>query len=215
MDSFLYLRESGLDAEHQSAQQTNQEHQINTYMEDQKPSWPEHDTLDALQEQHDVTSYLLPMESEDWSLMHQNEFLGDQSVFLDQKNLAITSGGNDATVTSAIEDASQANFVTPDMLHRPHSSLEFKEIPAQQQEHNIMNDENGMTTRSKTRKPDPIKDDTAEETQPKSNDAAERKKKPQKSKKLYCICQQPYDGNPMVQCDGCREWYAVVLAGIY
>lgn len=25
-------------------------------------------------------------------------------------------------------------------------------------------------------------------------------------KKLYCICQQPYNGKPMVQCDTCEEW---------
>ncbi|KAJ2963402.1 hypothetical protein NQZ79_g1513 [Umbelopsis isabellina] len=195
MDSFLYLRESGFDAENQPAQQPNQEQQTSTYMEDQKPSWSEHDTLGALQEQHDVTSYLLPLESEDWSLLHQNEFL------------ALAPSGEDATIASATDGASHANFVTPDMLHRPHSNLESKEIPTQQPEHNIINDETRMTTRSKTKKPDPTKDDTAEETQPKPNDTAEQKKKPQKSKKLYCICQQPYDGNPMVQCDSCREWF--------
>ncbi|ORY95327.1 transcription factor S-II, central domain-domain-containing protein [Syncephalastrum racemosum] len=32
-------------------------------------------------------------------------------------------------------------------------------------------------------------------------------KKKARAKKLYCICQKPYDGEPMVQCDTCRDWY--------
>lgn len=32
------------------------------------------------------------------------------------------------------------------------------------------------------------------------------KKKKTRAKKLYCICQQPYSGKPMVQCDYCSEW---------
>lgn len=32
------------------------------------------------------------------------------------------------------------------------------------------------------------------------------KKKKSRAKKLYCICQQPYNGKPMVQCDRCEEW---------
>lgn len=36
-----------------------------------------------------------------------------------------------------------------------------------------------------------------------------KKKKTSRPKKLYCICQQPYNGKPMVQCDNCEEWYVV------
>lgn len=24
--------------------------------------------------------------------------------------------------------------------------------------------------------------------------------------KAYCVCRQPYDGAPMVQCEACLEW---------
>lgn len=36
--------------------------------------------------------------------------------------------------------------------------------------------------------------------------APKKKKKTVRPKKLYCICQQPYSGKPMVQCDTCEEW---------
>jgi hypothetical protein len=35
---------------------------------------------------------------------------------------------------------------------------------------------------------------------------AEPKKRAARQKKLYCTCQQPYNGKPMVQCDQCQEW---------
>ncbi|KAI9273698.1 hypothetical protein BY458DRAFT_507924 [Sporodiniella umbellata] len=34
-----------------------------------------------------------------------------------------------------------------------------------------------------------------------------KKKRASKPKKLYCICQQPYNGKPMVQCDQCEDWF--------
>ncbi|KAG1324208.1 hypothetical protein G6F62_009228 [Rhizopus arrhizus] len=37
-----------------------------------------------------------------------------------------------------------------------------------------------------------------------------KKKKSSRPKKLYCICQQPYNGKPMVQCDHCEEWFHCV-----
>lgn len=33
-----------------------------------------------------------------------------------------------------------------------------------------------------------------------------KKKKTTRAKKVYCICKQPYNGKPMVQCDRCEEW---------
>ncbi|KAI8889295.1 hypothetical protein K501DRAFT_239181 [Backusella circina FSU 941] len=36
---------------------------------------------------------------------------------------------------------------------------------------------------------------------------AETKKRATRQKKLYCTCQQPYNGKPMVQCDQCQEWF--------
>ncbi|KAI7853345.1 hypothetical protein BDC45DRAFT_407050, partial [Circinella umbellata] len=32
-------------------------------------------------------------------------------------------------------------------------------------------------------------------------------KKKGKVKKLYCVCQKPYNGDPMVQCDQCTQWF--------
>ncbi|KAI7889816.1 transcription factor S-II, central domain-containing protein [Mucor mucedo] len=40
-----------------------------------------------------------------------------------------------------------------------------------------------------------------------------KKKKAARQKKLYCICQQPYSGKPMVQCDTCEEWFHCTCVG--
>ncbi|KAI9004899.1 hypothetical protein CLU79DRAFT_599271 [Phycomyces nitens] len=37
--------------------------------------------------------------------------------------------------------------------------------------------------------------------------AATTEPKRKRVKKLYCICQQPYNGDPMVQCGQCEEWF--------
>ncbi|KAG1456129.1 hypothetical protein G6F56_006904 [Rhizopus delemar] len=34
-----------------------------------------------------------------------------------------------------------------------------------------------------------------------------KRKKSSTKKKLYCVCQQPYNGKPMVQCDHCEDWF--------
>ncbi|KAI8646337.1 transcription factor S-II, central domain-containing protein [Parasitella parasitica] len=41
----------------------------------------------------------------------------------------------------------------------------------------------------------------------KSTPPAPKKKRATRAKKLYCTCQQPYNGEPMVQCDACEEWF--------
>ncbi|CEP08071.1 hypothetical protein [Parasitella parasitica] len=44
-------------------------------------------------------------------------------------------------------------------------------------------------------------------TRAKSASFAPKKKRATRAKKLYCTCQQPYNGEPMVQCDSCEEWF--------
>ncbi|KAI7899337.1 uncharacterized protein BX663DRAFT_521358 [Cokeromyces recurvatus] len=39
------------------------------------------------------------------------------------------------------------------------------------------------------------------------------KKKRTRAKKVYCICKQPYNGKPMVQCDRCQEWFHCACVG--
>lgn len=40
-----------------------------------------------------------------------------------------------------------------------------------------------------------------------------KKKRNTRAKKVYCICQQPYNGKPMVQCDRCEEWFHCACVG--
>lgn len=76
--------------------------------------------------------------------------------------------------------SNQDNFITPDSL--------FKQQP-------IVNVEEKRVTRSR-----------AGSTPKAVVTTPAPKKKKKTTKKLYCICQQPYNGKPMVQCDTCEEW---------
>lgn len=74
--------------------------------------------------------------------------------------------------------SNQDNFITPDSL--------FKQPPPVVEEKRV--------TRSRA------------SSNPKVANTSSPKKKKKSTKKLYCICQQPYNGKPMVQCDNCEDW---------
>jgi hypothetical protein len=210
MDSFLYLRDNGYEGDGQKSQGLEPEQTTTTFMEDQRPSWPDQDALDNLHVHHDVTHFLLPMETEDWSMLDQSQLLPDQSMFAEDKPSTISSTDVDAShslapATTAIA-TTNPGYVTPDMIYQQSDNQDLQqkneEVPAQ----STINRNTRMSTRSRTRQMDKAPAEDEVNPQQESNETAEPKRKAQKSKKLYCICQQPYDGSPMVQCDGCQEW---------
>lgn len=74
----------------------------------------------------------------------------------------------------------------------------------------MQEEDNGrMRTRSSSRQRDQTTKDTSKSTETAAAAAAaatETTKRKSRPKKLYCICQKPYTGEPMVQCDVCKEW---------
>lgn len=78
------------------------------------------------------------------------------------------------------------HFITPGSLFKQPTAVQV-ETPMEEEEKRV--------TRSRA---------AASGTEPKR--VVTPKKKKTKAKKLYCICQQPYNGKPMVQCDYCQEW---------
>ncbi|KAI9286788.1 hypothetical protein BC943DRAFT_319952 [Umbelopsis sp. AD052] len=211
MDSFLYLRDNGFEGDGQKAQELDQEQAPATFMEDQRPSWPDHDALDNLHDHHDVTHFLLPMETEDWSILDQSQLLNDQSMFAQDKAPTINSNEVDDShsLAPAATTISTSNpgYVAPDMIYQQSNNQDIQGQNDEASTQNTVNRNTRMSTRSRTRQMDkaPTEDDV--NAQQDSSETAEPKRKTQKSKKLYCICQQPYDGSPMVQCDSCQEWF--------
>lgn len=209
MDSFLYLRDNGYE-DGQKSQELEHQQASTTFMEDQRPSWPDQDALHNLHVHHDVTHFLLPMETEDWSMLDQSQLLPDQSMFSQDKPSTVSSAEVEANHSLAPATTATATinpgYVTPDMIYQQSNNQDLQpkieEVPAQ----SPVDRNTRMSTRSRTRQMD--KAPTEEDVNPQqaSSEAAVPKRKKQKSKKLYCICQQPYDGSPMVQCDGCQEW---------
>jgi hypothetical protein len=209
MDSFLYLRDNGYEGDGQKAQDLDHEQTPATFMEDQRPSWPDQDALDNLHVHHDVTHFLLPMETEDWSILDQSQLLPDQSMFAQDKPSTISStdveGSHSLAPDTTTISITNPGYVTPDMIYQQSDNqvLQGKneKVPTQ----NAVNRNTRMSTRSRTKQIDKA---SIEDVNPQqdSSETAEPKRKTQKSKKLYCICQQPYDGSPMVQCDSCQEW---------
>ncbi|GAB5591434.1 Transcription factor bye1 [Umbelopsis nana] len=211
MDSFLYLRDSGFDGDNQAVDSQDQEQQPVVYMDDQRQSWPNHDALNTIQDHHDVTHFLLPMENEEWSILHENQLLTDQTMFQDGKStsmdMAPEANSVPAGPNSSVDNISDAHYVTPDMIYQGNTeAVSGREAP-KPTEQSIPNESTRMSTRSRTKKVDAAPNEDGTKMQKESEETAERKRKGQKTKKLYCICQQPYDGNPMVQCDNCQEWF--------
>ncbi|KAG0166674.1 PHD finger protein 3 [Apophysomyces sp. BC1034] len=73
----------------------------------------------------------------------------------------------------------------------------LKGVPDEEQK------EEGIMTRSRRRSA-AVKNEE-DEKPPAATPVSSTTKKSRK--KLYCICRQPYNGDPMVQCDGCNDWF--------
>jgi hypothetical protein len=210
MDSFFYIRESGYEGEGQIIQGQDQDQQSASFIEDQRQSWHEQDSLNNLNDHHDVSQFLLPMETEDWSILGQNQLLSDHGMFTQDKPTTIASteatGSDSLTAVASTIPNANPGYVTPDMIYQPNEKQDILgnvETPSTQSN---VNRNTRMSTRSRTRQMDNAPSEDDSNPQRDSNENVEPKRKTQRSKKLYCICQQPYDGSPMVQCDSCQEW---------
>lgn len=91
-------------------------------------------------------------------------------------------------------------FITPDSLlkQQPPKHQQIEE----EEEKPVVETEEKRVTRSKA-----SPTTTAAKKEVTTNKSTAKKKiSNTRAKKLYCICQQPYNGKPMVQCDRCEEW---------
>jgi hypothetical protein len=112
-----------------------------------------------------------------------NGILASDDYFNQTVNWSVLDNNNHGILTSTTE-----NFVTPEALIKTPTPPP----PPPQPETVTDNHEGTRVARSSKGKASPT--------------AAKKKKTTTRAKKVYCICQQPYNGKPMVQCDKCEEW---------
>jgi hypothetical protein len=56
--------------------------------------------------------------------------------------------------------------------------------------------------------------DTTSEQQQQQQQPESRRAQNERGQAIYCICQLPYDGRPMIGCDVCDEWYHLGCIGV-
>ncbi|KAL7318273.1 Transcription factor bye1 [Mucor circinelloides] len=121
----------------------------------------------------------------DWGLLQQNGFGGLEGINLTD---LIAAGSTAADVDAAALVSNDNHFITPGSLMKQPlpapiiiPTVTAKEEPEQKR-----------VTRSRSKPAMP---------------STPKKKRATRAKKLYCTCQRPYNGEPMVQCDTCEEWF--------
>ncbi|KAI8144286.1 transcription factor S-II, central domain-containing protein [Fennellomyces sp. T-0311] len=150
---------------------------------------PEHSTNGTASATVDPSQpFYFPLDGTGWA-----------SVFAasEMNTAALTAFMNEGPAPNTDNDnaaAAQSHFIPPQqMLLQPSFVQADKEKEEEKEQ-----DTGRMKTRSSTRRR--AGRATSEET---TTEAPKKKK----GKKLYCVCQKPYTGEPMVQCDRCEEWF--------
>lgn len=135
--------------------------------------------------------------SNDWGLLQQNGFEGLEGISLTDliaAGSAATAGMDAATAAAAAALVSNDNhFITPGSLMKqpPPAPIIIPTVAAAPAAPTQPQQEQKRVTRSRSKPAAP---------------SPPKKKRATRAKKLYCTCQRPYDGEPMVQCDTCEEW---------
>ncbi|KAJ8663629.1 hypothetical protein O0I10_000875 [Lichtheimia ornata] len=167
-------------------------------------------------------SFYLP----DWSAMLSATGMNTASLttFLDPQHLSqqqqqdssndpVTTTSNAAAAATSTDESS--TFIPPHMLMNPPTANQGQLVENQDtaaatvpenktDEEEEKNVDNGrMKTRSSTRRASSAAN--TGKRKPADEDTASKKK--MRGRKLYCICQKPYTGDPMVQCDKCSNWF--------
>jgi hypothetical protein len=127
---------------------------------------------------------------------HQTEWgLLQNDLDLQGINLTQITGNGGILVND--NNQTSSNFITPDsLLKQPVAAVVG---PDELEEKRV--------TRSLRATASPITPTKKESAAAKKNTSNKKKASTSpRAKKLYCICQQPYNGKPMVQCDRCEEW---------
>lgn len=120
----------------------------------------------------------------DWGLLQQNGFGGLEGINLTD---LIAAGSTAADVDAAALVSNDNHFITPGSLMKqpPPAPIIIPTVAAKEEP------EQKRVTRSRSKPAIPF---------------TPKKKRATRAKKLYCTCQRPYNGEPMVQCDTCEEW---------
>ncbi|KAK4519909.1 Proteasome subunit alpha type-6 [Mucor velutinosus] len=153
-------------------------------------------------QEHEVEWHSAPLDtlnnnsfSNDWGLLQQNGLEGLEGINLTDLIAAgsAATAGMDAATAAALA-SNENHFITPGSLMKqpPPPPIIIPTVTAAPPEESTQQQEQKRVTRSRSKPavPSPLK-----------------KKRATRAKKLYCTCQRPYNGEPMVQCDTCEEWF--------
>ncbi|KAI9249493.1 transcription factor S-II, central domain-containing protein [Phascolomyces articulosus] len=159
--------------------------------------------------QQPTTTTVAETNTTDTNVSH---FIPPQQMLLQQPITTTTT----TTAASAVPESTDM-----DMLNKQIEDVGNNMDHDEKQEPKQEEDTRRMRTRSSTRlrmtvtkptSPPPSSSSstktpvTTKQDESKKNDPETPKKKG-KGKKLYCVCQKPYTGEPMVQCDKCTQWF--------
>ncbi|KAI7879914.1 hypothetical protein K492DRAFT_207876 [Lichtheimia hyalospora FSU 10163] len=149
----------------------------------------------------------------DWSAMLSATGINTASLttFLDPQHLSQQDSSNDTNNAAATASTNESStFIPPHMLMN--SPADNQEPVVENQDAVTVpeskdNEENADTGRMKTRSSTRRASSAANTGKRKPADEETTSKKKMRGKRLYCICQKPYTGDPMVQCDKCSDWF--------
>lgn len=133
-----------------------------------------------------------------------NETQNEAQIDMEQMPL-----GSTAELAGSADPFIAGGFSNEDDINPSNPSVGDEDTisPGQISQPNSPTPNQGRTRSSSRRKP---KSDSAQSQQVIS--AAEKKSAASKrGRKVYCICRTPDDGNTMVQCDVCKEWYVIYI----
>ncbi|RUP48320.1 hypothetical protein BC936DRAFT_144708 [Jimgerdemannia flammicorona] len=170
---------------------------------------------------------------DDYGQDHETGWVALANVHLDQTIGDVTlidtphEGHDDAEnmdIAAAVELTSSADtFVTPEMVfstdsdtntNSGHQDTVSPDLISQPPSSTTDNLRNHGRTRYQTRSSATLPKVDSANSQTSTAAAKQKNTGSKRGRKVYCICRQPDDGDTMIQCDICREWYHIACINL-